>query len=332
MAGWCGSSSRSSAVQKSRERSRGSDLQLRASKLFAVRDRNSVAPLPRQYSHWHVHSCMANDQHVGFGKEPLPDNSPQPTFARNSSADASFNVVVASYAYPHSDVSWSTAQLSQLLLLGMTLCIPFAVAAGIKRWKDVETVVTIMGIVVAIGTLITAGGLIFGYGGTYVILGATRAYWGQPWDSSIELSALCLPFLFSGVLFGRRSLSRYWLVCGLFVLCLLGLVLTFSRETWLVGFVGLLLVSASWLRSRVNPAFGLILIIVVSAAIVLSGVIGLVSAFPTKCTDSRGSTTTQRLCSCLQHILCWEWERATINSLTEATKERRPEESPTTSC
>ena len=39
---------------------------------------------------------MANDQHVGFGKEPLPDNSPQPTFARNSSADASFNVVVAS--------------------------------------------------------------------------------------------------------------------------------------------------------------------------------------------------------------------------------------------
>jgi len=183
------------------------------------------------------------------------------------------------YAYPHSDVSWSTAQLSQLLLLGMTLCIPFAVAAGIKRWKDVETVVTIMGIVVAIGTLITAGGLIFGYGGTYVILGATRAYWGQPWDSSIELSALCLPFLFSGVLFGRRSLSRYWLVCGLFVLCLLGLVLTFSRETWLVGFVGLLLVSASWLRSRVNPAFGLILIIVVSAAIVLSGVIGLVSAF-----------------------------------------------------
>jgi O-antigen ligase len=183
------------------------------------------------------------------------------------------------YAYPHSDVSWATAQLSQLVLLATTLCIPFAVAAGIKRWTDVETVVTMMGMVVALGTLVTAGGLIFGYGGTYTILGATRAYWGQPWDSSIEISALCLPFLFSAVLFGRRSVSRYWLICGLFGLCLVGLVLTFSRETWLVGFCGLVLVSAYWLRSRVNPAFGLVIVVVVSVVVVLSGVIGLVSTF-----------------------------------------------------
>lgn len=183
------------------------------------------------------------------------------------------------YAYPHSEVSWATAQVSQLVLLAATLCIPFAVAAGIKRWKDVETVVIIAGSVVAIGTLVTVGGLIFGYGGTYTILGATRAYWEQPWDSSVEVSALCLPFLFSAVLFGRRSVSRYWLICGLFVLCLLGLALTFSRETWLLGFCGLLLVSASWFRSRVKPTFGPIIIVVTAVVAVSSGVIGLVSTF-----------------------------------------------------
>jgi O-antigen ligase len=136
-----------------------------------------------------------------------------------------------------------------------------------------------MGVVVAIGTLLTAGGLIFGFGGSYAILGATRAYWGQPWDSSIELTALCLPFLFSAVLFGRRSVSRYWLVCGLFALCLLGLVLTFSRETWLLGFCGLLLVSASWLRSRVNAALVLVITVLATVMVVFSGVIGVVSAF-----------------------------------------------------
>jgi O-antigen ligase len=184
------------------------------------------------------------------------------------------------YAYPHSDVSWATAQMSQLVLLAATLCIPFAVAAAIKRWKDVETVVLIVGVVVAIGTLLTVGGLIFGFGGSYSILGATRAYWGEPWDSSIEpLTALCLPFLFSAVLFGRRSVSHYWLICGLFALCLVGLVLTFSRETWLLGFFGLLLISAAWLRSRVNPAFRLMIIVLASILIVLSGVIGLVSTF-----------------------------------------------------
>src|SRR5215472_46986 len=133
------------------------------------------------------------------------------------------------YAYPHSDVSWATAQGSQLVLLAVTLCIPFAVAAGIKRWKDVETVVIIIGVVVAIGTLLTAGGLMFGFGGSYSILGATRAHWAQPWDSSMEpLTALCIPFLFSAVLFGRRSVSHYRLICALFTLCLIGLGLTFS--------------------------------------------------------------------------------------------------------
>ena len=183
------------------------------------------------------------------------------------------------YAYPHSDVSWTTAQLSQLVLLAATLCIPFAVAAGIKRWKDVETVVIIIGIVVGSGTLLTAGGLIFGFGGSYAILGARRAYWGQPWDSSIELTALCLPFLFSAVVFGRRLVSHYWLICALFALCLVGLVLTFSRETWLLGFCGLLLVSACWLRSRVNPAFVLVITVMATVVVILSGVIGLVSAF-----------------------------------------------------
>jgi O-antigen ligase len=183
------------------------------------------------------------------------------------------------YAYPHSDVSWTTAQISQLVLLGATLCIPFAVAAAIKRWKDVETVVIIVGVTLAIGTLLTAGGLLFGFGGSYAILGATRAYWGQPWDSSIEVTALCLPFLFSAVLFGRRSVSHYWLICGLFPLCLVGLVLTFSRETWLLGFCGLLMVSVSWLRSRVNPAFRVLIIVVATVVVVFSGVIGLVSTF-----------------------------------------------------
>jgi len=165
-------------------------------------------------------------------------------------------------------------------LLAVTLCIPFAVAAGIKRWKDVETVVIIIGVVVAIGTLLTAGGLMFGFGGSYSILGATRAYWAQPWDSSMEpLTALCIPFLFSAVLFGRRSVSHHRLICALFTLCLIGLGLTFSRETWLLGFFGLLLVSAAWLRRRVNPTLGLLIVVVVSVVIVLSGVIGLISTF-----------------------------------------------------
>jgi O-antigen ligase len=184
------------------------------------------------------------------------------------------------YAYPHSDVSWATAQVSQLMLLVGTLCIPFAVAAGMKRWKDLETVIMAIGITAAIGTLLTAGGLLFGYGGSYSILGATRAYWGEPWDSSVEpLTALLLPFLYSAVLFGRRYVSHYWLFCGLFVLCLVGLVLTFSRETWLLGFLGLLLVSASWLRSHVKLSFSVLVMSSILVVIVTSGVIGLAIRF-----------------------------------------------------
>ena len=183
------------------------------------------------------------------------------------------------YAYPHSDVSWATAQVAQLALLAATLCIPFAVAAGIKRWKDVETVVMMIGMVVAIGTLLTAGGLIFGFGSSYSILGVRRAFWGQPWYSSMEpLTALCFPFLYSAVLFGRHSVSRYWLISLLCALCLLGVVLTFSRETWLLGFCGLLLVSAAWLRSRVRPGFTVLVGIPV-LVVVLSGVIGLAYRF-----------------------------------------------------
>lgn len=184
------------------------------------------------------------------------------------------------YSFPHSDVSWATAQVSQLVLLAATIGIPLAVAAGIKRWKDVENVVTIMGVVVAMGTLVTTGGLILGFGGSYAILGATRAYWGQPWDSSMEpLTALCLPFLYAGVLFGRRSLSRYWLICVLFVFCLLGVVLTFSRAMWVLAFCGLLLVSASWLRSRLSPGLAILVTAVATVAIIFSGVVGLVSQF-----------------------------------------------------
>ena len=184
------------------------------------------------------------------------------------------------YAYPHSDVSWATAQISQLMLLAITLCLPFAVMAAIKRWKDVERVVLIVAIMAAFGTLLTVAGLLFGFGGSYSILGARRAYWTEPWDSSMEpLTALCLPFLYAGVLFGRRTISHYRSMCVLFGVCAIGVVLTFSRESWLLALCGVLLVSAYWLRSRVNPALALVLIAVVLVGIVSSGVIGLVSRF-----------------------------------------------------
>lgn len=184
------------------------------------------------------------------------------------------------YNFPHSEVSWAIAQASQLALLAATICIPFAVAATIKSWKNVEAVVTTIGVVVAIGTLLTTAALIFGFGGSYAILGATRAYWEQPWDSSMEpLTALVLPFFYSGVLFGRRSLSAYWLICVLFILCLLGVVLTFSRESWLLAFLGLALVSALWLRLRVTPALALIMIVVLLSSVVFSGAVGLIYHF-----------------------------------------------------
>jgi O-antigen ligase len=81
------------------------------------------------------------------------------------------------------------------------------------------------------------------------------------------------------VLFGRGSLRLYRVFCLLFPLSLLGVVLTFSRATWLLAFCGLLLVSLAWLRLRVTPGVALFLTIFVSVVIVFSGVIGVASRF-----------------------------------------------------
>ena len=188
------------------------------------------------------------------------------------------------YSFPHSDVSWATTQISQLALLAVTICMPFAVAATIKNWKNVEGVVITMGIVVTLGTLLTTAALFFGFGGSFTILGATRAYWEQPWDSSMEpLSALLLPFLYSGVLFGRRSLSAYRVICVLFIVCLLGVVITFSRECWFLAFLELVLVSALWLRGRIAARIAAVLAFVMIgfllSALLVPGAIGLVTRF-----------------------------------------------------
>jgi O-antigen ligase len=184
------------------------------------------------------------------------------------------------YSFPHSDVSWTTAQLSQLALLAATVCIPFAVVAAIKSWKDIETVIIIMGAVVALGTLVTIAGLIFGFGGTYTILGATRAYWEQPWDASMEpLSSLVLPFLYAGVLFGRGSLSRYSVICALFLSCLLGVVLTFSRDSWLLAFIGVLFVSVLWIRRQRFSITSIVTITFISLTLLASGAVSIVYRF-----------------------------------------------------
>jgi len=183
------------------------------------------------------------------------------------------------YSFPHSDVSWSTTQISQLGLLAATICMPFAVAAAVKSWKDVEAVVITTGIVVALGTLLTTAALIFGFGGSFTILGATRAYWEQPWNSSMPLSALLLPFLYSGVLFGRRSLSRYRVVCVLFALCLLGVVLTFSRESWLLALFGLLCVSGLRLGRRIVAPIALVTVALLLLTASVPGAITLVTRF-----------------------------------------------------
>ena len=184
------------------------------------------------------------------------------------------------YSFPHADVSWTTTQISQLALLAATICMPFAVATSIKNWRMVETVITTMGIVVALGTLVTIAALVFGFGGTYSILGATRAYWEQPWDSSMEpLPSLLIPFLYAGVLFGRHSLSRYWLICILFVFSLVGAALTFSRESWLLSFVGLAIVSMSLMRKHLTLVLPVVGIVVLLLLVPLSDVLGLVSRF-----------------------------------------------------
>ena len=164
------------------------------------------------------------------------------------------------YSFPHSEVSWTTTQIAQIALLGATICIPFAVATAIRTCKDVERIVITMAVVVALGTLLTAAALIYGFGGSYDILGARRAYWEQPWQPSVRLSELVLPFLYSGVLFGRRHSSAYWLICVLFVLCLFGIVLTFSRQSWLLAVFGLSCVSAFWLRKWIVVAIALVIL------------------------------------------------------------------------
>lgn len=154
------------------------------------------------------------------------------------------------YSFPHSDVSWTTTQIAQLTLFVATVCIPFAVAAAVKTMKEIEHVVTLMGTVAALGAVVTLIAMIYGFGGSFEILGVTRAYWDQPWQSSIRLTELILPFLYSGVVFGRRSLSpsSYRTICVLFMFCLLGVVLTFSRQSWLLAAFGMVCVSAVWLR------------------------------------------------------------------------------------
>jgi O-antigen ligase len=185
-----------------------------------------------------------------------------------------------SYSFPHADISWTTAQLSQLALLAVTICMPFAVAASVRNWELIETVILTMGVVVAVGTVVTILALVFGFGGEFSILGATRAYWEQSWAASMEpLASLLLPFLYSGVLFGRHTLSRYWSICLLFMVCLVGVVLTFSRESWLLSCLGLVIVSVSWLRRRVNVLFPLVGITVLVLIVLMSGTMSLMARF-----------------------------------------------------
>ena len=184
------------------------------------------------------------------------------------------------YSFPHSDVSWATAQVSQLALLATTICIPFAVAAAIKTWRDIETVVIVLGVVAAVGTLVTIAALIFGFGGTFTILGATRAYWEQPWNASVEpLCTLLLPFLYAGVLFGRSNLSRYRTIALLFLCCLIGVALTFSRESWLLALFGVLIVSALWIRRNHAFLLSIVAAALLSSILLLSGAAGLISRF-----------------------------------------------------
>jgi hypothetical protein len=177
------------------------------------------------------------------------------------------------YSFPHSDVSWTTTQIAQLGLLLAIICMPFAVAATIRNWKDIETVIVAMGTVTALGALLTILALVFGFGSSYTILGFRRAYWQQPWHSSVQpLSWVVLPFLYSGVLFGRRSLSAYRLICLLFALCLLGAALSFSREAWAISAFELGLVSALWLRRSAAKVFAFAAIAFLLLAVLVPGV------------------------------------------------------------
>jgi O-antigen ligase len=183
------------------------------------------------------------------------------------------------YSFPHSDVSWAMTQTSQVGLLAATICMPFAVATAIKSWRQVEAVVVTVGIVSALGTLLTIAALLFRFGGDFAILGATRAYWEQPWHSSMPLNALILPFLYAGMLFGRRSLSAYGLVCVLVVQCSIGVVLTFSRECWLLALFGISFVTALRLRWKILLPIALIVLGLLTLSIWTPRAIGSVTRF-----------------------------------------------------
>jgi O-antigen ligase len=154
------------------------------------------------------------------------------------------------YRFPHSGVSWATTQVTQLGLLVATACMPFAVAAAIRSWKDVEKVILSMGVVASLGTLVTILALLVGFGSSYSVLGFRRAYWNQPWHSSVQpLAAWVLPFLCSGALSDRPASVRR-IIRLLFALCLVGVVLTFSRESWALATIGLVMVTALRLRKN----------------------------------------------------------------------------------
>lgn len=183
------------------------------------------------------------------------------------------------YSFPHSDVSLTMTQISQLGLLATTICMPFAVAAAVESWKNIEFVIVAMGTVAAIGSVITAAAMVFGFGGTYDILGVTRAYWEQPWQSSMFVTVVILPFLYSATLFGYRSVSSYGLICVLFILCLMGVVLTYSRECWLLAAFEILFISGVRLRRHLVSLAAAFLVPILIIAIAVPGAITTVSRF-----------------------------------------------------
>jgi O-antigen ligase len=183
------------------------------------------------------------------------------------------------YSFPHSDVSLTVTQISQMGLLASTICMPFAVSAAVKNWRNIEFVVIVMGAVAAIGSIVTAAAMMFGFGGSYEILGVTRAYWEQPWQSSMFVTVSILPFLYSATLFGRRSISSYGCICVLFAICLVGVVLTFSRECWLLATFEILLVSGMRLRRHLASLAAVLIFAILLFVAMSPGSITSVSQF-----------------------------------------------------
>jgi O-antigen ligase len=183
------------------------------------------------------------------------------------------------YSFPHSDVSLTMTQISQVGLLATTICMPFAVAAAVKSWKNIEFVIIVMGAVAAIGSIVTAAAMVFGFGGSFEILGATRAYWEQPWQSSMYVTIVILPFLYSAVVFGYRFIRFYGLICILFSLCLMGVALTYSRECWLLAAFEILFVSSLRLRRHLATLAAVFLIPILIITVTIPGAITSVARF-----------------------------------------------------